>query len=87
MWITGGQKNSRVGLSGLRWANKVEKMDQDAISICTHNGPSVTLFPILESGPISWICGVLVPILPTRVSHPLKCNKNSCCRPTVDKQN
>ena len=63
------------------------KLDQDAISIYPYNGPSVTLFPILQGGPMIWISELLVLILPACVTHPLKCNRNSCCRPSVDKQN
>ena len=47
----------------------------------------VTLSPILEGGPMIWIYRLLVPILPACVSHPLKCNRKSCCRQAVDKQN
>ena len=39
-----------------------DKLDQDVNSICTQEW-SVTLFPILEGGPIVWISGLLVPIL------------------------
>ena len=35
----------------------------------------VTLFPIWEGGPIIWISGLLVPILPACVSRPLKCKR------------
>ena len=49
-----------------------DKLDQDANSIYPQEW-SVTLFPILEGGPIIWISGLLVPKLSACVSHPLKC--------------
>ena len=50
------------------------KLDQDTNSICPQEW-SVTLFPILEGGPIVWISGLLVPILPACVSRTLKCKR------------
>ena len=47
------------------------KQDQDANSKYPQEW-YVTLFPILEGGPIIWISGLLVPVLPACVSHPLK---------------
>ena len=47
----------------------------------------VTLFPILKGGPMIWIYRLLVTILSACVSHPLKCNRNSCCMQAVDNQN
>ena len=51
-----------------------DKLDQYANSICPQEW-SVTLFPILEGGPIVWISGLLVLILPACVSRPLKCKR------------
>ena len=51
-----------------------DKLDQDANSICPQEW-SVTLFPSLEGGPIIWISGLLVPILPACVSRPLECKR------------
>ena len=51
-----------------------DKLDQDANSICPQEW-SVTLFPILEGGPVVWISRLLVPILPACVSRPLKCKR------------
>ena len=51
-----------------------EKLDQDANSMYPQEWP-VTLFPILEDGPIILISGLLVPILPACVSSPLKCKR------------
>ena len=51
-----------------------DKLDQDVNSICPQER-SVTLFPILEGGPIVWISGLLVPILPACVSRPHKCKR------------
>ena len=51
-----------------------DKLDQDVNSICPQE-LSGTLFPILEGGPIVWIPGLLVPILPACVSRPLKCKR------------
>ena len=45
-----------------------DKLDQDANSTYPQEW-SVTLFPILEGGPIVWISGLLVPILPASVSE------------------
>ena len=53
-----------------------DKLDQNANSIHVYPQEwSVTLFPILEGGPIIWISGLLVPILPSCVSRPLKCKR------------
>ena len=51
-----------------------DKLDQDANSICPHEW-SVTLFPILEGGPMMCISALLVPILPACVSRLLKCKR------------
>ena len=51
-----------------------DKLDRDANSIYPQEW-SVTLFPILEGGPIIWISGLLVPILPACVSRPHKCKR------------
>ena len=51
-----------------------DKLDQDTNSIYPQEW-SVTLFPILEGGPIIWITGLLVPVLSACVSHPLKCKR------------
>ena len=51
-----------------------DKLDQYANSIYPQEW-SVTFFPILEGGPIIWISGLLVPILPACVSRPLKCKR------------
>ena len=51
-----------------------DKLDQDANSICPQQW-SVTLFPILEGGPIVLESGLLVPILPACVSRPPKCKR------------
>ena len=51
-----------------------DKLDQDANSISPQEW-SATLFPIFEGGPIVWISGLLVPILPACVSHPLGCKR------------
>ena len=51
-----------------------DKLEQDANSIYQQEW-SVTLFPILEGGPIVWISGLLVPKLPACVSRPLKCTR------------
>ena len=51
-----------------------DELDQDGNSICPQEW-SVTLFAILEGGPIVWISGLLVPILPACVSRPLKCKR------------
>ena len=51
-----------------------DKLYQDATSIYPQEW-SVTLFPILEGGPIIWISGLLVPILPACLSRPVKCKR------------
>ena len=51
-----------------------DKLDQDANSIYSQEW-SVTLFPILEGGPIIWIARLLVPIPPACVPRPLKCKR------------
>ena len=51
-----------------------DKLNQDANSIYPQEW-SVTVFPILEGGPIILISGLLVPILPACMSHPLKCKR------------
>ena len=51
-----------------------DKLDQDANSIYPQEW-SATLFLILEGGPIVWISGLLVPILPACVPRPLKCKR------------
>ena len=51
-----------------------DKLDQDANSIYPQEW-YVTLFPMLECGPIIWISGLLVPVLPACVSRPLNCKR------------